>query len=226
MASTKKTIAVWFSCGAASAVAAKLTLDDYGDACNVRILYNPVIEEHPDNLRFLKDCESWFDTKIEWVYHPKHPHCSAAQIWDKRKYMAGIGGAPCTGLLKIEAREIWQQTNHVDYHVLGYTVEEFKTRSQRFKGPILHVLASLGLGKDDCFAFISRAGLVLPEMYRLGFDNANCIGCVKANSAFYWCMVKKYFPEIYVQREQQSRAIGAKLIQYKGGRFYLDEVIP
>lgn len=42
----RKAIAVWFSCGAASAVAAKLTLDAYRDSCNVRILYSPVSEEH------------------------------------------------------------------------------------------------------------------------------------------------------------------------------------
>jgi len=50
-------IAVWFSCGAASAVAAKKTLEKYGDICTVRVVNNPVAEEHPDNQRFLKDVE-------------------------------------------------------------------------------------------------------------------------------------------------------------------------
>jgi PP-loop superfamily ATP-utilizing enzyme len=48
-------IAVWFSCGAASAVAAKMTLDQYGDRCSVRVLNNPVMEEDEDNRRFLAD---------------------------------------------------------------------------------------------------------------------------------------------------------------------------
>ena len=52
-----KNIAVWFSCGAASAVAAKLTLEKYGSEHNISIINNPVKEEDNDNRRFLKDVE-------------------------------------------------------------------------------------------------------------------------------------------------------------------------
>mgnify|MGYP001162980698 CR=1 FL=1 len=48
-----KEITVWFSCGAASAVAAKKTIEIYGAKNNIRIVNNPVKEEHPDNQRFL-----------------------------------------------------------------------------------------------------------------------------------------------------------------------------
>jgi 3'-phosphoadenosine 5'-phosphosulfate sulfotransferase (PAPS reductase)/FAD synthetase len=50
------TIVVWFSCGAASAVAAKLILEEFSSTCKIHIVNNPVKEEHPDNLRFLLDC--------------------------------------------------------------------------------------------------------------------------------------------------------------------------
>lgn len=50
-------IVVWFSCGAASAVAAKKTIELYGDRCTVRIVNNPIKEEDADNKRFLKDVE-------------------------------------------------------------------------------------------------------------------------------------------------------------------------
>lgn len=49
-------IAVWFSCGAASAVAAKLTVQQYGRN-EVRVINCPVAEEHEDNLRFLRDVQ-------------------------------------------------------------------------------------------------------------------------------------------------------------------------
>jgi hypothetical protein len=49
----KPVIAVWFSCGAASAVAAKKTIEKYGDTHHIRIINNPVAEEHEDNRRFL-----------------------------------------------------------------------------------------------------------------------------------------------------------------------------
>lgn len=49
-------IAVWFSCGAASAVAAKITVEKYSLLEEVRVIYNPVVNEDSDNLRFLKGC--------------------------------------------------------------------------------------------------------------------------------------------------------------------------
>ena len=50
-----KDITVWFSCGAASAVAAKKTIDLYGQDNRIRVVNNPIKEEHEDNQRFLKD---------------------------------------------------------------------------------------------------------------------------------------------------------------------------
>ena len=46
-------IAVWFSCGAASAVAAKLIIDYYGYSNTIYICNNPILEEGEDNQRFL-----------------------------------------------------------------------------------------------------------------------------------------------------------------------------
>ena len=89
-------IAVWFSSGAASAVAGHLTLQQYGQTDNVRILNNPVIEEDSDNLRFLKDVEQWLGVEIETVKNHKYPSCSAVDVWNKRKFMSGLHGAPCT----------------------------------------------------------------------------------------------------------------------------------
>jgi len=47
----------WFSCGAASAVATKLTPD-------AEPVYCETGSEHPDNERFLQDCERWFGRKV------------------------------------------------------------------------------------------------------------------------------------------------------------------
>lgn len=38
-------IAVWFSCGAASAVVAKKTIEKYGDTNRIRIINNPIKDE-------------------------------------------------------------------------------------------------------------------------------------------------------------------------------------
>ena len=59
-----KNIIVWFSCGAASAVAAKLTVEKYGKENNVMVVNNPVKEEHPDNIRFKNDVSEWIGQEI------------------------------------------------------------------------------------------------------------------------------------------------------------------
>lgn len=125
-------IAVWFSCGAASAVAAKKTIEKYGKTCQIRILNNPVREEHPDNLRFLKDVETWLGREIEPVINPSYKECSAVEIWEDRNFMSGPNGAPYTMLLKQDARKKWEMSNHYSYHVLGFTADETK-RYNKFK---------------------------------------------------------------------------------------------
>lgn len=220
-------IAVWFSCGAASAVAAKKTLERYGAECTVRVINNPVKEEHEDNLRFLADVERWIGQPIERAVNENFADASAVTVWEKRRYMAGVRGAPCTYELKKKARQQWEKENRVHWHVLGFTAEE-KGRYDRFalteRPNTLPVLIDAGLSKENCFEILTAAGIRLPEIYFLGYPNANCIGCVKATSPTYWNHVRKMHPQVFAERAEQSRRIGAKLARYKGQRLYLDEL--
>jgi 3'-phosphoadenosine 5'-phosphosulfate sulfotransferase (PAPS reductase)/FAD synthetase len=224
-----ETIVVWFSCGAASAVAAKLTALQHGDTHNVRIVNNPIKEEHPDNQRFLKDVEEWVGLPIEFAVNPKRPNCSTEEVWETRKWMSGPLGAPCTMELKKEARVHFEQSNKIDWHVLGFTLEE-ASRSNRFiqfeRSNLLPVLIENGFTKQDCFDYVAKAGLKLPEMYELGYPNANCIGCVKSASPTYWNHVRKVHPDVFERRATQSREIGTKLVIQKGKRVFLDELDP
>lgn len=220
-------IAVWFSCGAASAVAAKKTIERYGDSADIRVLNNPVIEEDEDNRRFLKDVEAWLGVKIESVTSEKFPSASAVDVWAKHKYMGGVLGAPCTMELKKRARQAWEKTNLVDWHVLGFTADE-KRRHDRFvlteRANLLPVLIDANITKNDCYNIIRGAGIELPRIYSLGYPNANCIGCVKATSSTYWNHVRAVHPDVFDSRAAQSRQIGARLVRYKGKRMFLDEL--
>jgi hypothetical protein len=220
-------IVVWFSCGAASAVAAKKTLEKYGGRNRVRIVNNPVLEEHADNLRFLKDVETWLGVEIETALNKKFPEHSAREVWAARRFMSGVHGAPCTLELKKEARYQWEQTNTADWHVLGFTNEE-RGRHERFvlseRTNVIPVLIDEKLSKQDCLNLLLSEGISPPRMYSLGFPNANCIGCVKATSPSYWNLVRREFPSVFRDRSEQSRDIGAKLARYKGRRIFLDEL--
>ncbi len=220
-----KTIAVWFSCGAASAVAAKKTIELYPQHI-VRVINNPVLEEDADNQRFLKDVEKWLGVTVEFAYNKKYPAASAKEVWADRKFMSGIGGAPCTLELKKEARYQWEKDNHADHHVLGFTVDE-RHRHDRFivtERPLLPVLIDAGITKAMCFEIIKAAGIKLPRIYDMGYPNANCIGCVKATSPTYWNHVRQQHPAVYADRAMQSREIGARLVRHKGRRIFLDEL--
>ena len=221
-----QTIVVWFSCGAASAVAAKKTIEKYGETHNIRIVNNPIKEEDDDNLRFKKDVEKWLGIEIETAINPKYPECSAVIVWDKRRYMSGVSGAPCTQELKKKARYAFEMDNDIDWHVMGFVKEE-KNRQDRFykeRENTIPVLIDEGITKAECYQIIQEAGIELPRIYKMGYPNANCIGCVKATGVTYWNHVRKMHPDIFKQRAEQSREIGAKLVKYKGKRLFLDEL--
>ena len=225
--SDRETIAVWFSCGVASAVAAKLTIDRYGASHNFRILNNPVLEEGTDNRRFLADVIDWLGVPIEAVINPKYPNCSAEDVFERRKAMSFRAGAPCTFHLKKEARQIWERDNPVAWHVLGFTLEE-KRRHDRFilteRSNVLPVLIDAQLTKMDCAAIIAASGIEAPQAYSLGYPNANCRGCVKATSPTIWNLVREVDPDVFERRAEQSRRLGVKLARYKGRRIFLDEL--
>lgn len=221
-------IAVWFSCGAASAAALKLTVEKYG-AKSVRAINNPVVEEHHDNRRFARDVADWAGVEIETALNSNYPLASVVDVFDRRKGMAFPHGAPCTVELKKRARQEWEKNNRVDWHVLGFTSEERK-RHERFvmteRDNVLPILIDAGMTKDDCANMIRRAGIRLPEIYSHGFPNANCIGCVKATSPTYWNLVRREFPEVFQHRAEQSRRLGARLVRVKNERIFLDELDP
>ena len=221
-------IAVWFSCGAASAAALKLTVDKYGSD-NVRAVNNPVIEEHEDNLRFAQDVSEWVGIEVETATNSKYPLASARDVFERRKGMSFPHGAPCTVELKKRARQQWEADNPVDWHVLGFTADE-KDRHDRFilteRSNVLPVLIEAKMTKNDCADMLRGAGLKLPAIYGKGFPNANCIGCVKATSPTYWNLVRQEFPDVFADRAEQSRRLGSKLVRVKNERLFLDELSP
>lgn len=220
------TIAVWFSNGAASAIALKIAISRYGKDA-VRAVNNPVIEEDADNLRFQGDVSNWLGIEIERAVNPKYAHASAVKVWDQRGGMSFPSGAPCTVHLKKQARQHWEQTNKVDWHVFGFTVEEQK-RHDNFvmseRSNVLPLLIDAGLTKQDCHDILSGVGIAPPRIYAEGYPNANCIGCVKATSPTYWNLVRQTRPEVFDERAEQSRRLGVKLARHEGKRVFLDQL--
>lgn len=224
-----QTIVVWFSCGAASAVAAKLTLKKYRNICNVRVVNNPVKEEDLDNRRFLLDIQRWIRLPIEIAVNPEWPSCSADEVWRQKSFMSSNFGAPCTVELKKQARQHWERNNQADYHVLGFTFDEID-RYDRFiqteRENVIPVLINARLTKQHCIEILQKRKIAPPRIYELGYPNANCVGCVKASSPTYWNHVRKVHPEVFEARSKLSRQLGAKLVRVNNERIFLDELSP
>ncbi|WP_065421013.1 hypothetical protein [Oligella urethralis] len=215
---SKVRIVCWFSCGAASAVATKLTINQFKDDENyeVVVVRNIVKEEHPDNDRFAKDCERWFGQEIINTINEKYDG-SIYKVFEKRRYIGSHRGAPCTLLLKKEVRERFQSPN--DIHVFGFTVDE-EHRLERLQDnnnwlKTLDILISRKLTHADCLGILEKAGIELPVMYKLGYKNNNCIGFIKGGAG-YWNKIRKDFPEVFDHMAKLSRNINAKFLKVKG----------
>lgn len=217
-------VVVWFSCGAASACAAKLAVAKYGHE-NTHVVYcNTLATEHPDNVRFLADVGRWLEHPIEIIGSEKY--ASIDEVFEKERYMAGIKGARCTVEMKKIPRFEYQE--YGDTHIFGLTADEGK-RIKRFveNNPDLKldwILRDQAVTKAECYKLLTDGGIALPVMYSLGFKNNNCIGCVKATSAKYWDLVRRHFPVVFWRRAKQSRDLGVRLVRYHGVRMFLDEL--
>lgn len=195
----------WFSCGAASAVATKMALNMFGKD-SVRIIYQDTGSEHGDNARFLLDCQEWFGKKIEIVKSEKYKDVD--DVIEKTRYIVGPAGARCTGALKREVAEsIINFGKDQEIEIIGYTLEE-KHRCQRIQETnnerkFVFPLIEKDFKKVDCLGLIDKVGLKLPEMYLLGYQNNNCIGCVKGQAG-YWNKIRVDFPLVFEKRSKQE----------------------
>lgn len=96
----------WFSCGDASAVATALALKKYRAVHEIVVARIVIPEEHEDNDRFADECARWFGQDM--VNLRSTEYSGTWDVWEKRRYIAGIAGAPCTANLKKAVRYEFQ----------------------------------------------------------------------------------------------------------------------
>lgn len=225
---SKPRMIVWFSCGGPSACAAKEAIRRYGDLHEVVVVNcDTRPSEHSDNYRFSSEVEAWLGQPI--LYIRNEDYATVDDVFEKTRYMSGVRGARCTTELKKVPRHRFAAPD--DIHVFGFTLgEEGRARRFRMRNPELNlkwVLIEAGMTRKSCMAELAAAGIAEPEMYRLGFDNNNCPGCVKASSKWYWDKIRQHFPDVFKRRCEQSRKLGVKLVEISHHkRVFLDELPP
>lgn len=214
---------VHFSCGAASGVSLILAIES---GAAVDAVYADTGGEHPDNMRFLCDIENL--TGVSITVTRSKTYTSPLDVWRKRRFIKGPGGAICTSELKrFPLAQFWDMDHE---HIFGFTAGERNrlARLQTNEHPvkIRSLLIEHNLSKEDCFQILQKRGVTLPEMYRIGFNNANCIGCPKGGKG-YWNKIRKHFPEVFSDVAELQRELGSGSAFWEGRdghRLMLDDL--
>lgn len=209
----------WFSGGVSSFIAAYLrknTIDE--------IFYVHINDQHPDTLRFLRDCEKALGKEIKILQSDEFKWVE--DVIKKTRYVNGPAGARCTLELKKRVRQEWEQHQEGELvYVWGYDSTE-KHRADRLVKTMpeyehIFPLIENNLTKEEVHGMLQRLGIKRPVMYEMGYRNNNCIGCVKGGMG-YWNKIRKDFPEVFAERAKLEREIGRSCI--KG--VFLDELDP
>lgn len=224
-----KRILCWWSAGVTSAVATLLTIKEFKDKYPIEIIYCDTGSEHSDNERFRKECEDLYKVEIKVMKNPKYN--DTWDVFEKSRYLVGIYGAECTRSLKKFVRKKVEDLP-TDLQVYGFDSSE-KRRVDRFKenNPEVRLYVPLfdkEISKKQCANILASHKIELPEMYKLGYKNNNCIGCPKGGMG-YWNKIRKDFPETFDRMAKVERKLDVAICKSYAGdgkrkRVFLDEL--
>ena len=218
----ERPIIAWFSGGVTSAMATKLACDTYPG--RVQIYFCETNQHHPDNDRFFKQCEKYFGQPIHILTNNKWK--SVERVLN-HGYINSPHGAYCTKLLKKDVRIALEKVIDFEHQVFGFEYEPKQIkRAERFieqypDSKAIFPLITHKITKKECMQTLVGEGIELPAMYRLGYSNNNCIGCVKGGMG-YWNKIRQDFPEIFDRTAKLERKAGHSCIKGK----FLDELDP
>jgi len=207
------TIIGWVSAGITSVVACKLALKKYK---KVKLFYLHINTHHKDNFRFIRDCEKWYGQEIIVRQHKKYK--TQFDVFRDKGWIKNRGGAPCTMSLKKELR--FQIEKEVEWtsQVFGYEYDKKQIqRAENFAleyeytNPLFPLIETK-LNKNDCAKILELNKIEIPEMYKMGFLNNNCIGCVKGGLN-YWIKIRKYFPEEFEEMCQVEEELNFQVFK-------------
>ena len=196
-------------------------------------IYIDIADQHPDSIRFIKDCEKAVGKEIEILRSKEYSSVEECVRVFGGFRNPGNGFAPCTNWLKKRVRKEWEE-QHKDCeltYVWGFDLKE-KNRAERtmeanpqanHEFPLL----DRQLSKEEVHGLFERTfDFARPRMYELGYPNNNCIGCVKGGMG-YWNHIRKDFPEVFESRAKLERDVGYSILKdSKGKPVFLDELDP
>ena len=195
-------------------------------------IYIDIDDQHPDSMRFIRDCEAAVGKEIRILRSEEY-----RRVEDCVRVFGGFrdarnGFAPCTSWMKMRVRKVWEQ-EHTGYdlaYVWGFDLHE-KSRAGRTieanpQAEHEFPLIEKGLSKEEVHGLFERTfTFPRPVMYDMGYPNNNCLGCIKGGMG-YWNRIRKDFPDVFESRAKLERLVGYSILKDRNGPVYLDELEP
>lgn len=147
------------------------------------------------------------------------------------KFINSPSGARCTLKLKKEMRYAIEKLVDFDAQVFGFEFEEKQIkRAKRFteqypNSNAIFPLIESQMTKNDCIKLLLDLSIDTPAMYKLGYNNSNCIGCVKGGMG-YWNKIRVDFPDYFNEMAKIEREINNSCLKRNGRKLFLDELSP
>lgn len=194
-------------------------------------IYIDIDDQHPDSIRFIKDCEKAIGKEIKILKSSEYSTVEQCVLTFGGFKDAKSGFAPCTNWLKKRVRKEWEEI-HKEYeltYVWGFDYKETKRaeRTVDANPQAAHEfpLIEKNLSKEDVHGLFERKfDFRRPYMYELGYPNNNCVGCVKGGMG-YWNHIRKDFPEVFKSRAETERRVGYSILkEADGSPLYLEDL--
>lgn len=176
----------WISAGVSSFIAGWLvrdTVDEY--------IYIDIADQHPDSMRFIKDCEKALGKPIQILRSEQYQN-----VEECIRVFGGVRNVhnyfyPCTNWLKKRVRKRWEEAHAGEdiTYVWGMDMNEQHRADRLVEGmpQFEHEfpLIDKQLTKAEAHGILATLGIKRPVMYDMGYSNNNCIGCVRGG---YWVL--------------------------------------
>lgn len=180
-------------------------------------LYIDIADQHPDSIRFIRDCEVAIGQEIQ-ILRSKEYSCVEDCVKVFGGFRAPNGFSPCTNWLKKRIRKEWE-LEHQGYdltYVWGFDLKERdradRTIEANSQAEHEFPLIERNLSKEEVHGLFERTfSFRRPVMYDMG----------------YWNKIRRDFPEVFESRARLERQVGYAILKdSKGKPVYLDELDP
>lgn len=218
----KKLTVSWISAGVSSFIATYIVRNEVDE-----IYYIDIDDQHEDSMRFIRDCEKVLEKPIIILKSPygnvENAILAAGVLRNSR-----TGFTPCTNFLKKRVRKEQFEEKHKDdeiTYIWGFDSTE-RHRADNLCDAMPQFehrfpLIEKELTKQECHAMLDQLGIKRPVMYDLGYQNNNCIGCIRGGMG-YWNKIRVDFPEVFKARAALERKLNSKCLK----DCFLDELEP